>query len=1291
MSGKGGKGKTAAAAPAAKTATDKAAKAAAKPAAAPATKTEAKPAKGAKAAQTPAATPAPKAAPVVPVTQELVAERKTVLANIATRKTTMLADAKAAEEELTKLLKHPKARVQGTVAQLEEEAKKLEFKRTTTSMSLNDEKRLLKELETIKVRKAQVTEYEEFQATVQTLKDKKNELFDTLRATEAYEKTLTADVRKMTLALSLHTSLDAFVTVEISVPKDKMGMVVGKNYAKLRQFEETYHVLLEVENGAQKVKVTSVPKQIALVEAAINNIALATTHSLAVHPDTLKLLMIQKGHHLKALETQFDIKIDVQRAENTISFQAAPDRAAQLETTLKALNTNKATIDLPTDVIPKLIGKKGEVISKIMEDTAALLDIDRVTNCVHIVGPAESVAAARAAVDAIIHDQAATSVQVRANDPAFFGQWDAAKFPAFVEYLMADKAVKLKALRKDALDCRLQVVKNKNRFDAEGNRHQIEALKTALQAAVEAFVANVTTMDVDESCLSLIIGKKGSKIKAIEEASGARVDIQGHTVYLLGEPEQVEKAAALIDDIIARNQRSVVYTSSVLTSVLLNNKRAKLNEIEKASGCSVQLPPAPAGGGKGQPRTKASTIAITLTGTTSAIQAASEALEALNEEHKAVYLPLDSDEVATVIGKKGETITRLEKDSGCRLRVLDDADGDGRELELMGTAEQVATATAAVDALLKTSARHLLTLDEFSVACLIGKKGERIKEVRAAHPNVTLDTFPKSQVVRIKGTTKADVEACVAGILELLQTSTVVETIASPAGSSARFATLLAEPTVALHLAELEGAGGVKATVLENGHVKVRGSPLGVGKIKAFLTMLGDDATHCVVVVPLLAAAHATSLRGKTPEGLHENVLQVVKQTKTVIRIKADKSSPSGFVVSIEGSSMAKVLDAKLRVESLVQFFFPTHVKVLGGVAPSALPRLFQTVHQLASYHVSLSLAAKDAIKIVTDSEAHTKAVHKKLQDTLKAHLQEYHEIAVPSYIVPLLVGKSGETIKKLEAKSHASLTLATADDDALAARALTIHSRDEANVKAAVRLVTDLIRSYEAECKSVAVPATLLDAALALKRQNPPGVSFAVKEKTAAGAIVQVHASSADERTAAVEQLTQFVASTTAAHIALPNADVVGSLIGKGGANIKALQAAHPGLQVDIQRADKAGGQSRVVLLGDKAAVSAAATWVQEKLATASAYHEEKRQPKVADKTPEAPEEAPEPPTKTGRHVPVGAPVALDKNQRRRLRKRAEKEAAEAAKPTGVLSPRAHYGPKSDFASQYFPPGSRM
>jgi hypothetical protein len=193
----------------------------------------------------------PSKAAIIPVTAETVVETKRRLEALTSGKEAMLKEARDVEDELSKLLKNPKARVQGSSTQLEAELKKLEFRRSTTSMSLNDEKRILKELDNMKAQKEHLVEYETFQAKVQTLKGKKKIIFDALKSGDVQEKELQGMLRKQTLAHALKTGVEAFVTIALDVPKDKMGIVIGKNYSKLHQFEETYSVLLDVDSGTK--------------------------------------------------------------------------------------------------------------------------------------------------------------------------------------------------------------------------------------------------------------------------------------------------------------------------------------------------------------------------------------------------------------------------------------------------------------------------------------------------------------------------------------------------------------------------------------------------------------------------------------------------------------------------------------------------------------------------------------------------------------------------------------------------------------------------------------------------------------------------------------------------------------------------------------------------------------------------------------------------------------------------------------------------------------------------------
>ncbi len=194
-------------------------------------------------------------------------------------------------------------------------------------------------------------------------------------------------------------------------------------------------------------------------------------------------------------------------------------------------------------------------------------------------------------------------------------------------------------------------------------------------------------------------------------------------------------------------------------------------------------------------------------------------IEELNRAHQVVYLPLDQDEVTLIIGKKGETIHKLEADTGCQLRVLD-ADAESstptRELQLAGSEDQLAVATAAIDALLNTSHRQLLSFDDFATGVIIGRKGDQIKKFREEFPGISIDAFPHGQV-RVKASTKELVDSAVAAILDLLQTTTVQETVKLPADSRQHFDAYFKDAATALYISELEAEGAVKAVVLEGG------------------------------------------------------------------------------------------------------------------------------------------------------------------------------------------------------------------------------------------------------------------------------------------------------------------------------------------------------------------------------------------------------------------------------------------------------------------------------------------
>ena len=77
-------------------------------------------------------------------------------------------------------------------------------------------------------------------------------------------------------------------------------------------------------------------------------------------------------------------------------------------------------------------------------------------------------------------------------------------------------------------------------------------------------------MDIPKDKVGLIIGKKGWRLREIQELSRARVVVKQDTVHLKGTPEQREKAKKIIEEIL----------NSVSTGVVF---------IQKSGGYPVQI------------------------------------------------------------------------------------------------------------------------------------------------------------------------------------------------------------------------------------------------------------------------------------------------------------------------------------------------------------------------------------------------------------------------------------------------------------------------------------------------------------------------------------------------------------------------------------------------------------------------------------------------------------------------------------------------------------------------------
>ncbi|CEG36075.1 high density lipoprotein binding protein vigilin [Plasmopara halstedii] len=1251
---------------------------------------------------------------------EMLEQMQQRLQSVTAAKSANAAAGKQLDEKLRVALNNPPRRPNMSAERLKEEMERKEWHRNTTSMVSSDERVLLREIQQLKEKLSQQEACDEFQAKIDKMRQERQERFEQHKQFDTTLQQLQQGIRKLTLAAHLKTPVVDFVTIDVTVPADKMGTVIGKQYSHVHQLEKECCVILEVDNKANVITITSAPKQVQAAKEVIEDITLATTQSIGLHPDAVKVLMFQQAKQLHELEKTLKLKLNISKTDGILTVEASPDKTVQLKKAIDALTAGKVDILLPLDIVPKLIGSKGETINQLMEDTGAHVDIDKVTNNVRLVGTKESVGSAETFIRELISEQSQREKNYTLEDREIFKSpvYTKYKLAFFAEFLMADKAKQLRLLRTDALDARIKVFKKEGRIHVVGNKKQIDAMDDALRERLKEFEHHHWMHEVaDNHLLSLIIGKKGSKIKEIEnegKENNVRIDIEDTFVCVFGDnDEAISTAKAKIMDIIDTNQRSIFVTSRYLIAILMSSKREKLSDIESSSGCKLHLPKQSHEEVARSSESESDQIKIALTGTLEAIQIAKKQLEELDEAHHVRYLPLDSDEIPTVIGKNGETVSELESKSGAKVRVLRGKNDQPSELEMIGTDEQLKIVQAAVDELLQTQNRQLLQLDAFATRCLIGKKGERIKAMRLSHPEATLDAYSNRGQVRIKAASPEALKACVDDVLKTLQETHVIESVymsrdprndtnlpRGTAGSAVTdFKTILEKhEAIALRLQELvaEGGEGMKVSFQDDGNVaKIRGPAIGIGKIKKFLEMLVSPDSHFVETISLPSVAFASALEVKgEPSKLNENALRICKQTGCEIRIRRSLAAPGATeegIIRIEGNDASKVFEAKAEVENVLQFYYPDCFQTLDDLSPSIATRVYELLPTLrAKYNFVFSRPTKSSFKIFTDSKTHTEEIIKELMKEIEAWKQQQIELSIPGWLVPILLGRNGETIKKIsaETKSRLDLNSPSSSSNRHEDRILTISSRDDEAVKFASEKVQEMLTIHKNRSSVVDVAKDKLDIALSVKKSAAKGIQFYVIDgEMKSGLQVVIYGEDHDERERLVEKMEHHLEMFVVETVALPSTvssasanSMLGSLIGKSGANIRALQSQFPSVMLDICRNDFS-----ITLKGFVEEVAKARIVIEDKIQellrneeefqrrrNTRVNHEAEMQDNVEKRrADQAVDEILQPNMEQHRQQqqksakcvgPIGGTPSmgeskLTKNQRRRMRKRAENE----------------------------------
>ena len=145
----------------------------------------------------------------------------------------------------------------------------------------------------------------------------------------------------------------------------------------------------------------------------------AITERVALPEDMRRLLTSRKGVHLKTLQTEYRVNIDIDRANDELILRGGPEVVAKAKDALEHLFSGEATVEVPSRLIATIIGKQGSMVERLQEESGASINVSRADNNVVIRGTPETVAKAQEEILLLleIHREHADDIALDGGQP----------------------------------------------------------------------------------------------------------------------------------------------------------------------------------------------------------------------------------------------------------------------------------------------------------------------------------------------------------------------------------------------------------------------------------------------------------------------------------------------------------------------------------------------------------------------------------------------------------------------------------------------------------------------------------------------------------------------------------------------------------------------------------------------------------------------------------------------------------------------------------------------------------
>jgi len=976
------------------------------------------------------------------------------------------------------MTKRPAGVVKQSDKDLEEKILYKEEQMQSSSLSLKEEREMVKEIKLMRKDQKRMHEWEN---EMNELNNKRSSLKEALR--QAYDE---LEVQRSAhwhadAAAQLQLPQEAIVDKRLAVDEDVQELLSTPLWKKRLRSEHSVVTKMDRSAAGRAVRLAGLLESVEAAAALIDGLGPVSVRRIEVDQEQQHILIGRGGATISSLQEETGCSLEVRKPPANMMIIAGPSDAVgrASETILELFETQRRiemVIRFDSEQKGLLFGKGGSTIQRIQQESRANLDIGRGTDCVvRISGPRANVNKARSALADILHLDAACTRTVLV--PFDIGEVVAAR----------DKLRRLEQTHG------VNVIRMERKDEAptfgvkvRGDEEGVAAAVAKLNECVERERRVEEVLQVETQHVGMLLGKQGSTINAIQRETGALLDMcrkadegcSTQPVTVRGNRASVDRALAALEEVLQYKAEchETMSIEPAMMPLLIGKNGEEINRLRALSGAAID-----AGRASERPvfKLRGSKEAVV-----SAQQAIREATEANRKVGDSEVLPWECIDV--LVGPDGDGIRALESEHSVTLELpghnlASDMPCSGTFLAIAtsigvrGRKKHVDAAIAAIRALAERNALESIQLSEddsrlLASLCLengtlLQELGERVAVQITYEPLQNTITFRGEaaidarvelfQILAQERPVEAELE-CQPTHAELLlrangESLQQLQAAALPAQVSLQPyppMLILAAPARLLEAATAIARAWLEAHRETSAAVGVPAEVLEVlqGALPALLTehfvrvAFEDDHRKLMIsgadklVGGMLEAVHALVRKHALEEAsvalsaeetalvqIHLRALRSVREGVTVELLRNEKTvlmrGTAEPLAVVKGELDALLGEAEgCAVQLTLSAAQMERLHRPQGREREVLVRKLQEVHEVA-----LLVERSSMLLSMRGREAAVAAAQKAMELVLDV---DDHERVVPMAAIPVIIGRAGANIKRLKLESGASFDL---------------------------------------------------------------------------------------------------------------------------------------------------------------------------------------------------------------------------------------------------------------------------